>query len=106
MVKIIFVKTSGEKCELEAQPGQSAMEVARNGGLSEISAECGGACACATCHVYVSPEWFDKLPQASSNESEMFEFAVDPKPNSRLCCQIKITEDLDGLVLYLPESQG
>ncbi len=106
MVKIVFVNASGEKRELEAQPGQTAMEVARNAGVDEILAECGGACACATCHVYVAPEWFDKLPKAEPMESDMLDFAVEPRPTSRLCCQIKITEALDGLVLELPESQG
>ena len=106
MVKVIYINAKGEKRELEAQPGQTAMEVARNAGIEEIYAECGGACACATCHVYVAKEWADKLPSPEPMESDMLDFAVDPRPTSRLSCQIKLTGDLDGLVLELPVSQG
>ncbi|MCW2284988.1 2Fe-2S ferredoxin [Rhodoblastus acidophilus] len=106
MVKVIFVNTKGEKRELEGQPGQTAMEIARNAGVEEIYAECGGACACATCHVYVAKEWADKLPKPEPMESDMLDFAVDPRPTSRLSCQIKLSDELDGLVLELPASQG
>jgi 2Fe-2S ferredoxin len=106
MVKVIFINAHGEKRELEGQPGQTAMEVARNAGVDEIYAECGGACACATCHVYVAKEWADKLPKPEPMEADMLDFAVDPRPTSRLSCQIKLTGALDGLVLELPASQG
>jgi 2Fe-2S ferredoxin len=106
MVKVIYVNVKGERRELEGQPGQTAMEIARNAGIDEIYAECGGACACATCHVYVAPEWADKLPKPEPMESDMLDFAVDPRPTSRLSCQIKLSEELDGLVLNLPTSQG
>jgi len=106
MVKVIFIKANGEKRELEGQPGQTAMEIARNAGVDEIYAECGGACACATCHVYVDKAWADKLPPPEPMESDMLDFAVDPRPTSRLSCQIKLTEQLDGLTLELPVSQG
>ncbi|MGO9431174.1 2Fe-2S iron-sulfur cluster-binding protein, partial [Rhodoblastus sp.] len=95
MVKIIFVSSSGEKREVEAEPGMTVMETATKGGIDEIVAECGGACACATCHVYVAPEWFDKLPPASPMENDMLDFAVDPRPNSRLSCQIRVEQELD-----------
>jgi 2Fe-2S ferredoxin len=100
MVKVIFISSQGEKRELEGQPGQTAMEVARNAGLDEILAECGGACACATCHVYVAP------PKPEPMESDMLDFAVDPRPTSRLSCQIKLSDALDGLVLETPANQG
>ena len=106
MVKVIFISSEGEKLELEGQPGQTAMEVARNAGLDEILAECGGACACATCHVYVAPEWVEKLPKPEPMESDMLDFAVDPRPTSRLSCQIKLSNALDGLVLETPANQG
>ena len=71
-----------------------------------IEAECGGACACATCHVYVANEWKARLPKSEPMEDDMLDFAFDVRPNSRLCCQIKITKDLDGLVVHTPERQG
>jgi 2Fe-2S ferredoxin len=106
MVKIIFVSSSGERREVEAQPGMTVMETATKGGIDEIVAECGGACACATCHVYVAPEWFDKLPPAGPMESDMLDFAVDPRPNSRLSCQIRIEQEFDGLIVETPAQQG
>ncbi len=106
MVKIVYVSSTGERREAEAQPGMTVMEVATKAGIDEIVAECGGACACATCHVYVAPEWLAKLPPASPMENDMLDFAVDPRPTSRLSCQIKITEDLDGLTVETPANQG
>jgi ferredoxin, 2Fe-2S len=106
MVKIVYVNSSGERREVEAQPGQTVMEVAQKAGIDEIVAECGGACACATCHVYVAPEWAGKLPPQSPMESDMLDFAIDPRPTSRLSCQIKITEELDGLTVETPARQG
>ena len=106
MVKIIFVSSSGERREVEAQPGMTVMETATKGGIDEIVAECGGACACATCHVYVAPQWFDKLPKAEPMESDMLDFAIAPRPTSRLACQIKISPALDGIEIETPASQG
>ncbi len=106
MVKIIFVSSSGEKREVEAEPGMTVMETATKGGIDEIVAECGGACACATCHVYVAPEWGEKLPKASPMESDMLDFAIDPRPTSRLSCQISLTPELDGIVIETPLRQG
>jgi 2Fe-2S ferredoxin len=106
MVKVVFVSSSGEKREIDAEPGMTAMEVAIKAGIDEIVGECGGACACATCHVYVAPEWFDKLPPLGPMEGDMLDFAVDPRPNSRLSCQISLSAELDGLTLETPDRQG
>ncbi len=106
MVKVIYVSSTGEKRAVEAEPGMTVMEAATKAGIDEIVAECGGACACATCHVYVAPEWLDKLPPASPMENDMLDFAVDPRPTSRLSCQITITGELDGLIIETPKQQG
>ena len=106
MVKIVYVSSTGAKREVEAQPGMTVMEVAIKAGIDEIIGECGGACACATCHVYVAPEWKDKLPPLGPMESDMLDFAVDPRPTSRLSCQISITPELDGLTVETPARQG
>jgi 2Fe-2S ferredoxin len=106
MVKIIYVSSDGQQREAQAEPGMTVMETAVKIGIDEILGECGGACACATCHVYVAPEWLDKLPPASPMETDMLDFAVDPRPNSRLSCQISITDELDGLTVETPERQG
>lgn len=106
MVKVIYVDSKGARREIDAEPGMTAMEVAVKNGVDAILGECGGACACATCHVYVAPEWLDKLPEASQMETDMLDFASEPRPNSRLACQITLTEALDGLVLETPENQG
>ena len=81
------------------------MSTAINNDVPGIVAECHGACCCATCHVYVDPEWYAMLPEPTDHEMDMLEFAIDPKETSRLGCQIKITDDLDGLVVHTPESQ-
>ncbi len=106
MVKITFVSSSGERLEVDAEPGMTVMETAIKAGIDEIVAECGGACACATCHVYVAPEWMEKLPPASPMENDMLDFAVDPRPNSRLSCQIKVSEETEGLTVETPSQQG
>ncbi|MCI4677898.1 2Fe-2S iron-sulfur cluster binding domain-containing protein [Rhodoblastus acidophilus] len=106
MVKVVYVSSAGERREIEAEPGMTVMETAVKHGIDEIVGECGGACACATCHVYVAPEWFEKLPAVSPMESDMLDFAVDPRPNSRLSCQISLTAELDGIVVETPERQG
>jgi ferredoxin, 2Fe-2S len=106
MVKVVYVSSTGERREAEAESGMTVMETAVKIGIDEILGECGGACACATCHVYVAQEWFDKLPPASPMETDMLDFAVDPRPNSRLSCQISLTEELDGIVVETPDRQG
>jgi 2Fe-2S ferredoxin len=83
----------------------SVMEGAVRNGVPGIDAECGGACACATCHVYVDPTWQQKTGAQQELEAGMLDFGADVQPNSRLSCQIRVTEELDGLVVYLPKTQ-
>lgn len=105
MPSISFVEPDGTVHLVKAEIGASLMEAARLQGVPGIVAECGGACACATCHVYVDPEWIDRTGVANADEAEMLEFALNTRPNSRLSCQIKVTAGLDGLILEVPESQ-
>jgi len=105
MTKIIFIEADGTTIEATAKPGMSVMQVAVNAGIAAIAAECGGACACGTCHCYIADDWFDRLAPAKSDEADMIEFVVDPIPTSRLSCQIEVTPELDGLVIHLPSSQ-
>lgn len=106
MSKVTFIQPGGEPREVEAAEGSSAMRAALTGGVTGIDADCGGEASCATCHVYVSEEWLDKVGEPGLDEEDMLEFtACERKPNSRLSCQIRVDEDLDGLVLSLPESQ-
>ncbi len=105
MASIKFIAFDGVEAEIEAETGLSLMQAAVNHGIAGIVAECGGACSCATCHVHVETAWFDKLPAAQDMEKEMLEFVMNPKETSRLSCQIKIDDSLDGLVVHTPESQ-
>jgi 2Fe-2S ferredoxin len=106
MVKITFVDAAGQSRIVEAEEGSTVMETAIRNDVSGIEAECGGACACATCHVYVDDSWLEKLPKAESMEEDMLDFAYDVRPTSRLSCQIRVTAEIDGLVLHTPEQQG
>jgi len=105
MAKITFIDQSGTKREVEAKPGQSIMEVAVANMVPGIDADCGGACACATCHVYVDDAWAGKLKTKDDMEESMLDFAEDVREHSRLSCQILVTEDIDGIVVTTPESQ-
>jgi 2Fe-2S ferredoxin len=105
MVKIIYVEHDGTRREVEAEPGMSLMEAAVKNGVASIEGECGGALACATCHVHVAEEWRHLTGERSEDEVEMLEFAVDPDARSRLGCQIKVTEEMDGLTVFTPVSQ-
>ena len=105
MPKITYIAFDGTETTVDAKEGMSVMQTAVNNGVDGIVAECGGACSCATCHVYVGEGWFDKLPEAQSMEKEMLDFVMSPQPTSRLSCQIKVTAELDGLVVNTPESQ-
>ena len=105
MVKITFVESNGTEHPCEGEVGMTLMEVAIKNDIKAISADCGGACACATCHVYVRQDWQGKTGQANDLEEDMLDFAVHVKDNSRLSCQIKVTDDLDGIVLDMPENQ-
>jgi len=105
MPKIKYIAFDGTETEVDAGEGLSVMQTAVNNGVNGIVAECGGACSCATCHVHVAQEWFDKLPQAQDMEKEMLDFVINPQPTSRLSCQVKVTAELDGLIVHTPESQ-
>ena len=105
MAKITYVQHDGSEQSIDVKPGQSVMEGAVKNNVPGIDADCGGACACATCHVYVDETWVDKTGKASAMEESMLDFAENVEPTSRLSCQIKVTDDLDGLIVRLPESQ-
>ena len=106
MPRVNFVDTDGSSTEVEIPSGWSVMEGAVQNGIDKIVAECGGGCACATCHVFVDEAWMDKAGECSDIESDMLECtAVERRPNSRLSCQIKLTDTMDGIVIHLPESQ-
>ena len=106
MAKIHFVDHRGETRTVEVENGATVMEAAIRNAIPGIEAECGGACACATCHVYVDEAWLEKTGVRSEEEEDQLDFAFDVKPNSRLSCQIKVTEALDGLVVRTPAYQG
>jgi 2Fe-2S ferredoxin len=105
MVRIIYVEHDGARREVDAEPGMSLMEAAVKNGVASIEGECGGALACATCHVHVPDEWRHLTGERSEDEVEMLEFAVDPDERSRLGCQIKVTDEMDGLTVFTPVSQ-
>jgi 2Fe-2S ferredoxin len=105
MAKITFVQPDGSRQVVEAAPGNTVMEAAKKALVPGIEAECGGACACATCHVYVDDAWRDKTGKPSEMEEDMLDFAFDVRESSRLACQIKVTADLDGLIVAVPEKQ-
>lgn len=106
MAKITYIEHNGTRHEVDVAPGMTVMEGARDNGIPGIEADCGGACACSTCHVYVAPEWVEKLPKRDGMETDMLDFAFDPDPErSRLSCQVFVTDDMDGLVLQMPERQ-
>lgn len=106
MAKITYVTHDGTRFETEGQNGLSVMEVAIKQGVPGIDAECGGACACATCHVYVDDSWSEVVGQPEPMEEDMLDFAHEVRPTSRLSCQIAISDELDGLVVHIPERQG
>jgi len=106
MPKITFVDHGGTPRTVDAETGSTVMEAAIRNGIPGIEAECGGACACATCHVYVDEAWRDKIGEASPMEQDMLDFAFDVRPSSRLSCQIQVKDDLDGLVVTTPERQA
>lgn len=107
MAKVTYIEHDGTRHRVEVPLGRSVMRGAVDNDVPGIDADCGGACACATCHVYVDPAWLDRtgLPVAGSQEATMLSFAAVAQPNSRLSCQITMTEALDGLVVRMPEGQ-
>jgi 2Fe-2S ferredoxin len=106
MVKITYIDSKGTSRTVEAEVGSTVMETAIKNGIPGIEAECGGACACATCHVHVDEAWRGKTGEPSAMEEDMLDFGYDVRENSRLSCQIKVTEDLDGLIVRTPERQA
>ena len=105
MAKITYIEHNGAEHAIDVKTGLSVMEGAVKNNIPGIDADCGGACACATCHVYVKDEWLDKTGSRSAMEESMLDFAEGVEANSRLSCQIKVTDALDGLVVTMPESQ-
>lgn len=107
MTKIIFVSADGAlRTEVNADNGSSVMEAAIRNGVPGIDAECGGACACATCHVYIDDEWTGVVGGPDAMEEDMLDFAYEAQPTSRLSCQIRVSDELDGLVVKVPERQN
>ena len=106
MAKITYIEFNGTEHVVDVKPGMTVMEGARDNGIPGIDADCGGACACSTCHVYVDEAWVERLPAKDSMEEDMLDFAWNPNPaTSRLTCQIKVTPEIDGLVVHIPEKQ-
>jgi len=106
MAKVTFIDSAGASRTVDAQVGSTVMETAIRNSIPGIDAECGGACACATCHVYVAPEWSEIVGKPSQMEEDMLDFAFEVRPTSRLSCQIKVTSQIDGLVVSTPAKQG
>ena len=105
MAKIIYIEHNGKEHVAEVQNGLTVMEGAVQNDIPGIDADCGGSMACATCHVYVEDKWLDKVPKAEEAEIDMIDMAFEPKKNSRLSCQIIVTEELNGLEVTTPEKQ-
>lgn len=104
MPRIVYIEPDGDRVEVDVEEGYSVMEGAIMNGVEGIEAECGGACSCATCHCYVQGDWWDKLPAMDVIEDSMLEAATERCANSRLTCQIEVTDKLDGLVLKVAPS--
>ena len=105
MAKITYIDSKGNNKTVDVANGLSVMEGAVQNNISGIDADCGGSMACATCHVYVQEKWFDKLKKIEDGEQDMLDMAFEPKKNSRLSCQLTVSDELDGLVVTTPEKQ-
>ncbi|NJO35036.1 MAG: 2Fe-2S iron-sulfur cluster binding domain-containing protein [Rhodospirillales bacterium] len=105
MAKITFIQPDGRAQTVEGEAGMTVMETAKKHLVDGIEAECGGACACATCHVYVDDAWRERVGPPAEMEEDMLDFAFDVRESSRLSCQIKVTPELDGLVVRVPDKQ-
>ncbi len=105
MPKVKYIEFNGKEHDIDVPEGWTLMEGAVKNMVPGIDADCGGACACATCHVYIDPAWEAKMPEKSEMEESMLDFALDVKSNSRLSCQIRVTDEMDGLVIRNPEHQ-
>ena len=106
MINVVFIEHDGAEHQVEAKVGSSLMLAAVTNGVPGIDADCGGACACATCHVYVDKKWYDKLAKKEDAEQDMLDVAFEPNEFSRLSCQITVTDELDGLVVKMPSKQA
>ena len=106
MPKITYIEHKGKSHTLEVANGLTVMEGAVQNNIPGIDADCGGSCACATCHVYVDEKWFDKLPKKEISEEDMLDMAFELKPLSRLSCQLTVSDELDGLVVKMPSRQA
>ena len=105
MPKVKYIEHNGKEHEIDIQNGLTVMEGAVQNDIPGIDADCGGGMACATCHVYVKDDWFSKLPEKENGEDDMLDLAYQPNSSSRLSCQIIVSDDLNGLVVHLPEKQ-
>jgi len=105
MPRVTYIEADGTRHDATVEPGLSVMNAARRIGLAGIEGDCGGMCACSTCHVYVDPQWSDRVGPADELERDMLTFAFDVDPTSRLACQISLGADLDGLIVRLPSRQ-
>ena len=106
MANITYIEHSGKSHTIEVQNGLTVMEAAVQNNISGIDADCGGSMACATCHVYVKEEWFNKLPKKEDGEEDMLDMAYEPRKFSRLSCQLIVSDELEGLVINLPVKQA
>ena len=105
MPRITYIEHNGTEHTVDVAVGLTVMEGAVNNNIPGIDADCGGACACSTCHAYVNPDWVEKLPAREDMEEDMLDFAYEPNERSRLTCQIQVTPEIDGLVVRMPEKQ-
>ena len=106
MPKIKYIDHEGNSKTIEVENGLSVMEGAIQNNIPGIDADCGGSCACATCHVYVNDEWLKKIPEITEAEKDMLDFAFEPKKNSRLSCQLILEDIHNGIIVNLPRKQG
>ena len=106
MTKITLVAFDGTRFDVDAENGSTVMENAIRNSVPGIEAECGGACACATCHVYIDEKWVEVVRSPEAMEEDMLDFAFDVRPTSRLSCQVKVRDELEGLVVHVPERQA
>ncbi len=106
MTKIVYIEHGGKSYNIDVQNGLTVMEGAVQNNVPGIDADCGGSMACATCHVYVKEEWFNKLPKKEDGEEDMLDVAFEPNKFSRLSCQLTVTDELDGLTVQLPSKQA
>ena len=106
MAKITYIEHNGKSHTVDVQNGLTVMEGAVQNSIPGIDADCGGSCACATCHVYINHEWLNKIPEITDAEKDMLDFAFEPKKNSRLSCQLILEDTHNGIIVTLPRKQG